>query len=185
MLKVEKLNISRGNKRLIADLSFSVSSGESLLITGQNGSGKSTLASVIANDYRADSGEVLIEGKLGVLLQNIEIDFPITVSEFLDLADESNRNQELIDRLISPDLLPKKITQLSVGQLQRVEIAQVIKQDPDIYLLDEPFSAQDRENSEILIEILKTLKSKGKSIVLINHIKLDLNELVDQVLDLS
>jgi len=185
MIRVEKLNISRGEKRLISDLNFSIPAGESLLITGQNGSGKSTLASVIASDYLADSGKVQIEGSLGVLLQNIEIDFPIKVSEFLDLAGQSNINQELINRLISPDLLDKKITQLSVGQLQRVEIAQVIKQDPDIYLLDEPFSAQDQGYSAILIEILKSLKARGKSILIINHIKLDLEGLVDQVLNLS
>lgn len=185
MLKVINLNITRGNQKLISDLNFSLEAGQSLLITGQNGSGKSTLAAVISNDYRAESGEVKIEGKLGVLLQNTEIDFPITVSEFLSLAGNSMNNQELIEQLISPELLPKKITQLSFGQLQRVEIAQILKQDPDIYLLDEPFSAQDKENSAILIEIIQSLKAKGKSIIIINHVNLDLEGLIDQVLNLS
>lgn len=185
MLKVNNLTISRGGKVLIKELNFSLEPGSSLLITGQNGSGKSTLAAVLSSDYRADTGQVSFQGSIGVLLQNIELDFPITVSEFLNLAGESETNQDLIDILISPELLAKKITQLSVGQLQRVEIAQVIKQNPDLYLLDEPFSAQDQENIEKLIEILKSLKKLGKSILIINHVKLNLAGLIDEVLNLS
>jgi iron/zinc/copper transport system ATP-binding protein len=159
--------------------------GEALLITGANGSGKSTLASAIASNFKADSGSIEISGKLGVLLQNIEIDFPISVEDFIDLAGTAEANNELINRLISEEIRGKKITQLSVGQLQRVEIAQVLRLNPDIYLLDEPFSAQDEENTELLIEILKSLKANGKGIMIINHIQLNLDGLIDEVLNLS
>ena len=185
MLKVSNLTLSRGGRSLVNNLNFKVKSGEALLITGVNGSGKSTLASVIAGNFKADSGSVEISGRLGVLLQNIEIDFPISVEEFLDLAGTDVVNDELINHLISEEIRGKKITQLSVGQLQRVEIAQVLRINPDLYILDEPFSAQDKENTELLIEIFKKLKTKGKGILIINHIQLNLDGLIDEVLNLS
>ena len=185
MLKVSNLTLSRGGRSLVNNLNFKVKPGEALLITGVNGSGKSTLASVIAGNFKADSGSVEISGRLGVLLQNIEIDFPILVDEFIDMAGMEVANNELINRLISEEIRGKKITQLSVGQLQRVEIAQVLRINPDLYILDEPFSAQDKENTELLIEIFKKLKTKGKGILIINHIQLNLDGLIDEVLNLS
>lgn len=185
MLKVSNLSLTRGAKLLVNNLDFKVMPGEAFLITGANGSGKSTLASAIAGNFKADSGSVEISGKLGVLLQNIEIDFPISVREFIDLAGTDDANDQLIDRLISEEIRGKKITQLSVGQLQRVEIAQVLRLNPDFYVLDEPFSAQDNENTELLIEIFKELKAKGNGILIINHIQLNLDGLIDEVLNLS
>ena len=185
MLKISNLTLSRGGRFLVNNLNFTVKPGEALLITGVNGSGKSTLASAIASNFKADSGSVDMSGKLGVLLQNIEIDFPISVEEFIDLAGKDAANNDLIKRLITDDIRGKKITQLSVGQLQRVEIAQVLRLNTDYCLLDEPFSAQDRENTELLIEILKSLKAKGKGILIINHIQLNLDGLIDEVLNLS
>lgn len=185
MLRVSNLTLSRGGRSLVNNLDFTVMPGEALLITGANGSGKSTLASAIASNFKADSGSIEISGKLGVLLQNIEIDFPISVEDFIDLAGTAEANNELINRLISEEIRGKKITQLSVGQLQRVEIAQVLRLNPDYYLLDEPFSAQDKENTELLIETFKALKARGKGILIINHIQLNLDGLIDEVLNLS
>lgn len=185
MLKVSNLSLTRRAKPLVNNLDFQVMPGEAFLITGANGSGKSTLASAIAGNFKADSGSVEISGKLGVLLQNIEIDFPISVKEFIDLAGTDDANNQLIDRLVSEEIRGKKITQLSVGQLQRVEIAQVLKLNPDFYVLDEPFSAQDNENTELLIEIFKELKTRGNGILIINHIQLNLDGLIDEVLNLS
>lgn len=185
MLKVSNFSLSRAGVSLMENLNFTVQPGEALLITGANGSGKSTLASAIAGNFKADSGNVEISGKLGVLLQNIEIDFPISVEEFIDLAGKDAANNELINRIITDDIKGKKITKLSVGQLQRVEMAQVLRLNPDYYLLDEPFSAQDQENTELLIEILKSLKAMNKGILIINHIQLNLGGLIDEVLNLS
>lgn len=185
MLKVSNLSLSRAGKSLVNNLSFTVLPGESLLITGANGCGKSTLASAIAGNFKVDSGSIELSAQLGVLLQNIEIDFPISVEEFIDLAGEDAANNEFIDQLVTEDLRGKKITQLSVGQLQRVEIAQVLRLNPDFYLFDEPFSAQDNENTELIIQIFKSLKAKGKGILIINHIQLNLDGLIDEVLNLS
>lgn len=185
MLKISNLTLNRGVKNLVKDLNLNLSAGSALLINGANGSGKSTLASAIAGDFKITSGSIESSGKMGVLLQNLEIDFPITVSEFLSLAGNSQINQEIINLIVAADLLDKKITQLSMGQLQRVEIAQVIKLDPDIYVLDEPFSAQDQENTELLISIFKELKASGKCLLIINHIQLNLDGLIDQTLNLD
>lgn len=184
MLKLENLKVVRGENTLVENLNLELNSGEVLLVTGKNGSGKSTLAAVISGDYPSALGSVNINGKLGVLLQNLEINFPITVADFLGLADKSFQSNELAKRLVSNELYSKKITELSVGQLQRVELAQVILQNADIYLLDEPFSAQDYENTALILEILKSLKLSGKSIVLINHVTLNLDELIDKTLNL-
>lgn len=174
------LSIVRGTKVIIEDLSFHLNKGELLKVSGANGSGKSSLVMAIAGDIPINSGEVKVDGKIGYLMQNLEIEFPITVSEFIQLARPKTDVTELLERLNLIDVASMKITQISIGQLQRAEIAQILLQDSDLIILDEPFSAQDAENTYVLVKIVEELKNLGKSFILINHIDIDLAHIVDQ-----
>lgn len=184
MLKVSNISAIRSGKALFDGLTFALKNGEVLEIKGPNGSGKSSLAEIISGDLKPQSGSVECSFQLGVLLQNIEIDFPITVSEFVSMGNLKADAAGALAKLRISELAEKLITQLSVGQLQRVELAQLIQQNPDLFILDEPFSAQDSENVAHLIELFKELKNSGKSIILINHIDLEFAGLVDQTLQL-
>jgi ABC-type Mn2+/Zn2+ transport system ATPase subunit len=113
-------------------------------------------------------------------MQNLEIDFPITVSEFIQLAKPGAEIQGILTRFKLVEIAEKKITQISLGQLQRAEFAQVLLQDPDLFILDEPLSAQDSESSEIILNVIRELKNSGKSLILISHIGSQLAQIVDK-----
>ena len=190
MLEIIELNLERGGQKLFQNLSFQLQPGQVLQIKGANGSGKSTLLQVIAGDLSTASGQVLINGKskleprelpreLGYLPQEVNIDFPIEVSDFLLMARPNSDVSIELSRFKLDSLSHKKVTEISLGQLQRVQLAQLIIQDPQIFLLDEPFSAQDQENINLFISIFKDLKSDGKSIILTNHADFPMHNLVD------
>lgn len=196
LLKVENLTLIRGNQLLFENVAFSLNKGEALQIIGANGAGKSSLASVIAGDLSATGGTVKYNGAqhlnvselsqiLSILSQSIEIDFAITSQEFIQMGNMKKDIVEEVRRLKIEDLLHKKITELSQGQLQRVFLAQLLVQDPQLLILDEPFSAQDSENTQMLIRILKELKKSGKALIIINHLQVDLGDLVDKHLTLK
>lgn len=196
MLRVEDLRVERGGKTLFSNLSFDLDRGEALEIRGKNGSGKSTLAAILAGDLKPSEGIVSYSGVdsdsvkamakfMGVLFQNTEISFPITVGDFISLANPEQPTDAVINRLDLTEIANKEITKISAGQLQRTQIAQLIHQDPDLLILDEPFSAQDSEQIKKLIEIFSELKSMKKTLILINHIDLDLRDLIDKHLDLD
>ena len=195
MLKVNNLSLERGGRKLFERISFHVSGGQVLQIKGANGSGKSSLLQVLAGDLKPTSGEVLIDGKskidlisltqkLGYLPQELAIDFPISVFDFLQMAKPKVDLGPVLTRFELEELQDKKMTELSLGQIQRVQIAQIVFQDPEIYLLDEPFSAQDQEHIQLILRILSELKTSGKSVLLTNHIDMNLNSLIDLELNL-
>lgn len=98
------------------------------------------------------------------------------------MAGSPSQNNHFLSIFQLDDLFTKRITELSLGQLQRVQFAQVMLQDPGIFLLDEPFSAQDRENTWLLMSVLEELKMKGKCVVLTNHIQMPMKDLIDNEL---
>ena len=193
MLEVKNLTLVRGGKKLFENLSFEVSSGQVFQIKGVNGSGKSSFLQAIAGDIEPSDGEILINGEknippkrlvrlLGYLPQELSVDFPITVLDYLRMAGSPSQINHFLSKFQLDDLFTKRITELSLGQLQRVQFAQVMLQDPGIFLLDEPFSAQDRENTWLLMSVLEELKMKGKCVVLTNHIQMPMKDLIDNEL---
>lgn len=196
MLDVSNLRFNRGGRELFSDLSFSLDRGECLQIVGVNGSGKSSLASLIAEDLTPASGTITFDGRSGlspkelsgirgVLPQDLAIEFPLQVSEFITMPNPVADIKEITHALNLRSILNRKITEISLGQLQRVEIAQLVIQNPDLFILDEPFSAQDSQNTALIIDELKNLKSKSKAIIIINHHQVDLLGLVDHSLTLG
>ena len=190
MLRATNLSLERGDRKLFENLNFVVNSGQVLQIKGANGSGKSSLLQVIAGDIEPTNGEISIDGnlkqdrslphrKLGYLSQDLAIDFPISSYDFIRMASPKNDPNSICHKFKLEDILAKKITELSTGQLQRVQIAQLAFQDPEIFLLDEPLSGQDQENIELLTKIIYELKSQGKTILMTNHANIDLYDLVD------
>lgn len=181
MLKVNNLTLSRSGRNICRGVTFELLPGEVLQLSGPNGAGKSSIVLAIAGNLGIVSGEIKFNGRLGVLLQNIELDFAITVREFLLMASPKADISAAINALHLSELVDQRITEISMGQLQRVELAQLLLQDPDIFILDEPFSAQDDENVSLIFGILQQLKARGKSLLLISHIDNEIGDLTDKV----
>ena len=176
-------------------------------IVGENGAGKSTLMSILFGFYRADAGEVLIDGKpiqitdsmaairagIGMVFQHFKLVENFTVLENVILGAEGNallrpslaKARSLLQKLardydlqVDPDAL---IEDLSVGHQQRVEILKALYREANILILDEPTGVLTPAEADHLFRILRGLKDQGKTIILITHKLREIMDVTDEV----
>ena len=179
-LSVRNLNKSFDGKAVLNDLSFDLLEGEFLSILGPSGCGKTTLLRILIGLEQADSGVILKGGKdisklssyergMGIVFQNYALFPNMTVLEnvkyALTLRKETKKEAEAIalrtlEQVGLMDQIRKRPNQLSGGQQQRVAIARTLATNPDVILLDEPISALDVTNREIMKAELKSLQKK-------------------------
>jgi general nucleoside transport system ATP-binding protein len=189
------------------DISIQVPKGTIHGIIGENGAGKSTLMSILYGFYKADSGEILIDGKLtpipdsqsairagiGMVFQHFKLVQNFTVLENVILGAEEGamlatslgRARKVLGDLsreyeldVDPDAL---IEDLSVGHQQRVEILKALYRQADILILDEPTGVLTPAEADHLFRILKGLRDQGKTIILITHKLREIMETTDNV----
>jgi ABC-type cobalamin/Fe3+-siderophores transport system ATPase subunit len=201
MMRVNDLTLERNNRELFSGLSASFVKGSISAIVGPNGCGKSSLLLALAGDLKLASGEIFIDEKnlqdlsdlaqshlRSMALQERTFWLPMTVREVLALG-QSDVAIKSIDQVANDlgltELLSNLVTTLSVGQIQRVEIARTLLRDCPIYLFDEPFAAQDLASKGNLIEIFKRLRSSGKTMVLVVHSEVEQLSWCDQVIQLD
>lgn len=199
MLQVKNLFCGYDGIDIVKGVSFNIKRGQNISIVGPNGCGKTTLLKAIANliEYKG-SIEVLgdevsklnrkdLARKIGLMTQNSEVYFPYTVYETVSLGRYAHLNgvfsslskedeNMVLSCIKAVGMLEHKdtlITELSGGQLQRVYLARVFAQDPDIILLDEPTNHLDlKYQIEILGHINKWTKENNKTVIGVLH---DLN----------
>lgn len=195
---IEMRGITKTFPGIIANdnVNLAVKENEVHAILGENGAGKSTLMSVLFGAYAADSGEIYIKGNkvdiknpnvatelgIGMVHQHFKLVHNYTVTEnivlgreprnkfgILSLKAAEEKVKELSERyglFVDPKA---KIDDITVGQQQRVEILKTLYSDSDIIILDEPTAVLTPQEIDELIEIIRTLKKEGKTIVLITH----------------
>jgi simple sugar transport system ATP-binding protein len=206
---VEFRNISKafGAVQANADVSFTIDQGSIHGVIGENGAGKSTLMSILYGYYRADSGQLLIDGQersirtsmdaialgIGMVHQHFMLVENMTVLDNVMLGSEggfklaSQRAQveaklrEICARYrLDVDPLAT-VHDLSVGAQQRVEILKQIYRSANILILDEPTAVLTAQETASLFEILRLFKEQGKTIILITHKLGEIMEITDQV----
>jgi simple sugar transport system ATP-binding protein len=206
---VEFRNISKhfGAVKANTDVSFSIAKGAIHGLVGENGAGKSTLMSILYGYYRADGGEILLDGKvqhihnsheairlgIGMVHQHFMLVENMTVLDNVMLGSEGGfrlrehrtavekKLREICDRYrLDVDPLAT-IHDLSVGAQQRVEILKQIYRSANILILDEPTAVLTAQETESLFEILKLFKEQGKTIILITHKLQEIKDITDTV----
>jgi general nucleoside transport system ATP-binding protein len=189
------------------DINITVPKGTIHGIIGENGAGKSTLMSILYGFYRADAGEIFINGKLtaipdsqaairagiGMVFQHFKLVQNFTVLENVILGAEDGpllnpslaKARRVLAELsaeyeldVDPDAL---IEDLSVGHQQRVEILKALYRQADILILDEPTGVLTPDEADHLFRILHGLKEQGKTIILITHKLREIMEATDNV----
>jgi zinc transport system ATP-binding protein len=186
-LEVNNLNIQIQGKPIIKDANFRLNSGSFTYLLGNNGTGKTTLLKTIIGLIKEYSGDILIYNEkntqqnvalnISYLGQytNIDRSFPITVGEMIELACSTESNCSLnvsshLKAFSALDIINKKISDLSGGQLQKALIARALIGNKPILLLDEPFNNLDHNSEGNLIHILQELYHEhGKTILLVTH----------------
>ncbi len=199
-MKIELQNVNKKFKdiEILNDVNVSFESGKIYGIVGPNGSGKSVLLKMIAGFYETTTGNILFDGKdeikeygfpqdTRVMIENPTFLSDISGLENLKLlANIQSRIDEnqIIETMKEVGLDPyekKKYSKYSLGMKQKLNIAQVIMENPKIIILDEPFNALDEESSKKIREIFLKEKKKNKVIIIATHIKEDIELLCDVV----
>lgn len=189
------------------DINIAVPKGTIHGIIGENGAGKSTLMSILYGFYKADAGQIFVDGKLttipdsqsairagiGMVFQHFKLVQNFTVLENVILGAEdgpmlntslSRAGKVLADLAreyeldVDPDAM---IEDLSVGHQQRVEILKALYRQADILILDEPTGVLTPDEADHLFRILKGLKDQGKTVILITHKLREIMEATDNV----
>ena len=179
-------------KASLVDISFSISKGESLALLGVNGAGKTTTIKCILDLVKPSSGSIKYDKKSTVYLPEQPYFYQyLSVRETLKfygklLNIESAQLDKKIDFCLSELGLTNrskdKVKNLSKGLQQRLGIAQLLLGEPELIILDEPFSGLDPLARIEIREILKKIKAKGISILLCTHILSDIHELADRAI---
>ena len=178
------------------DVSLDVGRGEVVALVGENGAGKSTLIKILSGCYRADAGEIVLEGRrlghyspqqaqqlgISVIYQEFNLAGPLSVAEnvfvgrqprtrigAVDFAQMRCRTQEILDSLELPLDARRLVETLSVAEQQMVEVAKAISFQSRIIVMDEPTSALAEHETATLFGLVRRLKRQSVSVVYISH----------------
>ncbi|WP_353096456.1 ATP-binding cassette domain-containing protein [Tissierella praeacuta] len=185
MLKVENLNKSFGDKRVLVNINLEVEKGNIVMVTGESGVGKTTLIRCLCGLETYDSGKILFpneegnENSIGLVFQNFNlfphfsvlknITYPLIKVKYMIKEEAIKKAKELIELLKLDGLESFYEYQLSGGQRQRVAIARALAMESQYLCFDEPTSALDYKLRNSVGEILKTVASKGIGVIVITH----------------
>lgn len=198
-MKIEVNGITKKfkNETVIENLSINFESGKIYGLIGKNGCGKSVFLKMLCALYYPNEGEILIDGvdyiknksfppNFGVLIEE-----PAFISEMNGfdnlklLAQIQNKiDDEQIKKtleLVNLDAGKKRVGKYSLGMKQKLGIAQALMENPEAIILDEPFNSIDETTTEKLKQHLIQLKEEGKLIIIVTHIKEDIESLADEI----
>jgi len=202
MFSIEVKNIIKayGNRAAVNNVSFDVNQGEIFGLIGPNGAGKTTTIRMMMDIIKPDSGEIKVMGeklndgsknKIGYLPEERGLYKKMSVMDTIiyfaslkgvDKVLARKRGEEMLKRA---DLLPhqnKRIEELSRGMGQIIQVIITTIHEPDLIILDEPFSGLDPVNTQLLKDIIRELKNRGKTIIMSTHLMNDIEELCDRLL---
>ncbi len=185
-LKLTNIKKSFEEKEILHGISFSVESGKALGLLGRNGAGKTTTIRIIMDVFRANEGEITLDGskfvpkssQIGYLPEERGLYPKKTVTEqmvYLALLRGKNKKEaqestkKWLKKLDVYEYASRKLDTLSKGNQQKVQLAATLVGDPEIVILDEPFSGLDPVNAQILKDVIKELIAEGRIVIFSSH----------------
>lgn len=199
-MKIEVKNINKKFKNgfELKDVSILLESGKIYGIIGRNGSGKSVFLKILCSFYLPDSGKILQDGydyiknndfpkSTRAMIENPSFIDSLTGFENLKLLAEINKkinNEKILSTMKDINIYDQRdklYGEYSLGMKQKLGLVQVLMEDPDVLILDEPFNGLDEESVVQIKKILIHEKKKGKIILITSHIKEDIYELSDEI----
>ena len=185
-LEVKNIRKSFSGNELLHGISFSVESGKALGLLGRNGAGKTTTIRILMDVFKCDSGEILIDGKpfipknhqIGYLPEERGL-YPkkkvteqiIYLASLRGISKKEAKENTLkwLKRLGIEEYANRKLDTLSKGNQQKVQLAQTLVCNPEIIVLDEPFSGLDPVNAQILKDVVNELIQNNKIVIFSSH----------------
>ena len=200
IVEVSHIAKSFGDTKAVSDVTFAVSPGEMFGMLGPNGAGKTTTIRIILDIFKPDQGEVSILGGsmteekkelIGYMpeergmYQDITLDKCLTylgTLKGLSTSDVKNRLDPLLERFDLADHKHKKVKELSKGMQQKAQIINTVVHQPDLIIIDEPFTALDPINTQLVKDVMRELSDDGTTIVMSTHQMHQVEELCDRIL---
>ncbi|MBQ8472067.1 MAG: ABC transporter ATP-binding protein [Bacilli bacterium] len=195
LLECIHVNKSFGDKKVLKDINLVVPRGKIIGLLGKNGTGKSTLIKLINDLLTIDSGSILVNGsKIGVeskkiisyLPERTYLDKSMTVEEvieyFKDFYDnfDSKKAKELLKDL---DLdTNQKLSKMSKGMQEKVQLVLVMSRKADLYILDEPLGGVDPATRDYILDTILTNFNEGASVIISTHLIADIERILDEVI---
>lgn len=203
-MKIELQHIHKafGEKQVLRDISFSAKSGKALGLLGRNGAGKTTSIRILMDVFPADTGEILLDGKkpdynklrIGYLPEERGL-YPkkVILSQLIYFAElKGMKRSEAVKsidywlgRLGMEEYRNKRLDTLSKGNQQKIQLITAVAADPDIVILDEPFSGLDPVNAMLLKDVVRELIEKGKIVLFSSHQMNYIEEFCDDIVILN
>jgi manganese/zinc/iron transport system ATP- binding protein len=203
-IEVTDLTVAYGEKPVLWDVDLDVQPGVLMAIVGPNGAGKTTLIRAILGMVEPAAGRALVFGKpyeqqrrlVAYVPQrgSVDWDFPTSVLDVVLMgryghlgwvrrpgAADKEAAREALEHVGMLELEGRQISQLSGGQQQRVFLARALVQHADLYFMDEPFQGVDATTELAIVELLRELRSRGKTVVAVHHDLQTVPEYFDQV----
>ncbi len=194
MIKVENVSFKykRSNDKVLDNLNFSVDNGEVVAIVGDNGSGKSTIGKLISGITKFKTGKItidnidiskkenysLLQDKIGIVFQNPESQIIFNnIYDELSFSLKNLKKEEIeerinfaLEKVNMVNFKDRDLYTLSLGQKQRIMIAEVLAKKPQYIILDEPTTMIDSQGKEKIYEIIQNLKKNGYTIICITNL---------------
>jgi manganese/zinc/iron transport system ATP- binding protein len=207
-LSVHAMTVAYDRKPVLWDIDYDAPSNALIAIVGPNGAGKSTMIKACLGLIPAASGTVEYWGsaykaarsKIGYVPQreSVDWDFPVSALDVVCMGryrkigwcrpvSRAHKKfaTECLDRVGMADFAKRQISQLSGGQQQRVFLARALAQESDLYFMDEPFAGVDAATERAIIDVLRDLRSQGKTVIVVHHDLQTVPEYFDHVLLLN
>ena len=198
VLELKNIEKSFGDKQVLTGVSLKVEGGKAFGLLGRNGAGKTTTIRILMDVFPANSGKVLIDGQpidydkvnigylpeeRGLYPKKIIID---QLTYFAELKGMSHKNavnavDYWLERLCMSEYRNKRLDTLSKGNQQKIQLITAVAHDPDIVILDEPFSGLDPVNAILLKNVVKEQISRGKIVLFSSHQMNYIEEFCDSI----
>lgn len=195
LVKCINVNKSFGDKEILRDINLTIPRGKIIGLLGKNGTGKSTLIKLLNDLLTPTSGEILINGeKVGVnskriisyLPERTYLDKSMTVDKvieyFSDFYDDfdSNKARKLLDDLGLDTSL--KLSKMSKGMQEKVQLVLVMSRKVQLYILDEPLGGVDPATRDYILDTILTNFNEGASVIISTHLIADIERILDEVI---
>ena len=195
LLEINHLNKSFDNKEILKDINLSIQSGKIIGLLGKNGVGKTTLIKLINDLLTPTSGEILIKGqKIGVETKKVisylpertylnkQMKVSEVISYFEDFYDnfDSKKAKKLLKDL---DLdINQKLTKMSKGMQEKVQLVLVMSRNADLYVLDEPLGGVDPATRDYILDTILSNFNENASVIISTHLISDVEKILDEVI---
>jgi len=200
IVEVSQIAKSFGDTKAVRDVTFSVNPGEIFGMLGPNGAGKTTTIRIMLDIFKPDQGEVSIFGgsmteekkeRIGYMPEERGLYQDISLNKCLiylgslkglSKADVETRLDPLLERFDLADHKQKIVKELSKGMQQKAQIINTILHQPDLIIIDEPFTSLDPINTQMVKDVMRELRENGTTIIMSTHQMHQVEELSDRII---